>query len=182
MLNINSYKKLTLPARSLAILFTGLVLVLLAVFMPADKSNAGDSTVDDDYVFPLPSKHEYGDGFGAGRGHDGQDLIAKCGRGLVAAHDGKIQMSEMDGSGYGNMVVLDVKGTGIDLMYAHMEKRLVKVGDKVNAGEKIGFVGDTGNATTCHLHFEMHTAPGFWEGGHAMRSVTKYLKEWDAYS
>ena len=88
----------------------------------------------------------------------------------------------MDGSGYGNIVVLDVKGTGIDLLYAHMKKRDVKAGDSVDAGEKVGKVGDTGNATACHLHFEMHTAPGFWEGGHAMRNVTKHLKDWDARS
>ena len=180
MLNIDLQKKLPLPARALTILFVGVVFALLAIFMPPEKADAGD--IGSGYVFPLPSQHEYGDGFGAGRGHDGQDLFAKCGRKLVAANDGKIQMSEMDGSGYGNIIVLDVKGTGVDLLYAHMKKREVKVGDRVNAGDKVGEVGDTGNASGCHLHFEMHTAPGFWEGGHAMQKVTKYLKEWDKTS
>jgi len=181
MLNIDLQKKLPLATRSLAILFTGLVLALLAVFMPAEKADAGQN-VGNGYVFPLPSKHKYGDGFGAGRGHDGQDLFADCGRKLVAANQGKIQRSEKDGSGYGNIVVLDVKGTDVDLLYAHMKNRDVKKGDRVNAGEKIGEVGDSGNASACHLHFEMHTAPGFWEGGHAMRKVTEYLKKWDSYS
>ena len=181
MLNIDSHKKLPLPARSLAILFTGLVLVLLAVLMPAERAGAGD--IGDGYVFPLPSKHSYGDGFGAGRGHDGQDLFANCGRKLVAANDGKVQRREFDSSGYGNIFVLDVKGTGVDLLYAHMRKKSdLRVGDRVNAGDKVGEVGRTGNASGCHLHFEMHTAPGFWEGGHPMRRVTKYLKEWDDYS
>jgi murein DD-endopeptidase MepM/ murein hydrolase activator NlpD len=180
MLNIDSQKNLPLPARSLAILFVGIVFALLAIFLPAEKADAGDS-VGGGYVFPLPSKHEYGDGFGAGRGHDGQDLFAKCGRGLVAANDGKVQRSEFDGSGYGNIVVLDVKGVDIDLLYAHMQKRTVKAGDRVNAGEKIGFVGDTGNASGCHLHFEMHKGD-FWNGGHPMSKVTKYLKEWDKTS
>ena len=76
---------------------------LLASSCPPDKANAGGNNVGDGYVFPLPSKHEYGDGFGAGRGHDGQDLFAKCGRKLVAANDGKVQRSEFDGSGYGNI-------------------------------------------------------------------------------
>src|SRR5690349_11997229 len=137
MLNIDSHKKLPLPARSLAILFVGVVFVLLAIFLPAEEADAG-ANVGDGYVFPLPSKHTYGDGFGAGRGHGGQDLFAKCGRGLVAANDGKIQRAENDGSGYGNIVVLDVQGVDIDLLYAHMQKDTVKVGDKVNAGEKIG--------------------------------------------
>ncbi len=70
----------------------------------------------------------------------------------------------------------------MDLLYAHMKKRDVKDGDRVNAGDKVGEVGDTGNATSCHLHLEMHTAPGFWEGGHAMRNVTKRLKDWDKRS
>jgi murein DD-endopeptidase MepM/ murein hydrolase activator NlpD len=156
------------------------VFALLALFMPAEKADAGDA-VGNGYVFPLPSKHTYGDGFGAGRGHDGQDLFARCGRKLVAANDGKIQRSEMDGSGYGNIVVLDVQGVNIDLLYAHMKRRDVKVGDKVNAGDKVGEVGDTGNASGCHLHFEMHKGD-FWNGGHAMQKVTKYLKEWDKTS
>ena len=179
MLNFDSQKQLPLPTRALAVAFVALVLVLLAIFMPADRAKAG---IGKGYVFPLPSKHQYGDGYGAGRGHDGQDLFAKCGRKLVAAHDGKIQRSERDGSGYGNIVVLDVKGNGVDLLYAHMKKRAVKVGNRVEAGEKVGTVGATGNASGCHLHFEMHTAPGFCEGGHAMRRVTKHLKAWDKYS
>jgi len=110
-------------------------------------------------------------------------LIQLRGRNLVAAHDGKVEMAESDRSGYGNILVLDVKGSGIDLLYAHMQgKATVREGDKVIAGEKVGKVGDSGNASGCHLHFEMHSAPGFWEGGQAMSKVTKYLKEWDAYS
>ncbi len=180
MLNFDSQKKLPLPLRSLAILFTGVVLTLLAILLPPDDAGARD--LDGNYVFPLPSTHTYGDGFGAGRGHDGQDLFAKCGRNLVAAHDGRIQRSEMDGSGYGNIVVLDVKGSGVDLLYAHLQNREVKNGARVKAGQKLGKVGDTGNASGCHLHFEMHTAPGFWEGGRPMRKVTQYLQEWDARS
>ena len=179
MLKTDTNKSLPLYVRSLALLFTGVVLALLGVFMPAEPARAGDNVIDDNYVFPLPSKHEYGDGFGAGRGHDGQDIFAKCGRKLVAAHDGKVQMADFD-SGYGNKLVLDVKGSGVDLLYAHLRKKAdVRVGDKVTAGDKVGEVGDTGSASGCHLHFEMHTAPGFWEGGRAMRKVTKYLKQWD---
>ncbi len=181
MLNFDSHTKLPLPTRALATVFTVVVLTLLALLMPADDAGAGQD-IGGGYVFPLPANHTYGDGYGAGRGHDGQDLFARCGRKLVAANNGRIQRSERDGSGYGNIVVLDVKGTGVDLLYAHMKERTVKAGRRVSAGEKIGTVGATGNASGCHLHFEMHTAPGFWEGGHAMRSVTKHLKSWDANS
>ncbi|HYH61639.1 MAG TPA: M23 family metallopeptidase [Solirubrobacterales bacterium] len=183
MLRTATKRQLPLYIRSLALLFTGIVLALLGLFMPTERASAGESAVGDGYVFPLPSKHEYGDGFGAGRGHEGQDLFAKCGRNLVAANDGKVQRAESDGSGYGNILVLDVKGTGVDLLYAHMQKKpSVREGERVTAGQKVGKVGDTGSASGCHLHFEMHTAPGFWEGGHAMRKVTKYLKDWDKTS
>ena len=45
----------------------------------------------------------------------------------------------------------------------------LKVGDRVSMGEEIGKVGDTGDATACHLHFEMWSNPGWYEGGHPGR-------------
>lgn len=178
MLNTHTDTNPTLPTRVKLAAFAVAAAVCVA---PSSFASAGE--VDGDYVFPLPSKHQYGDGFGAGRGHDGQDLFAPCGRNLVAAHDGKVQRAENDGSGYGNILVLDVKGSDIDLLYAHLQKKpIVAVGDKVEACEKVGKVGDSGNASGCHLHFEMHSGPGFWEGGQPMQKVTKYLKDWDAYS
>jgi murein DD-endopeptidase MepM/ murein hydrolase activator NlpD len=65
----------------------------------------------------------------------------------------------------------------------HLKKKAIpREGSKVKRGEKIGEVGDTGNASGCHLHFEKWTAPGYYEGGHASRSVTKALKKWDRHS
>ena len=179
MLNNDSYK-LPLPFRGAALFFVGLVLVLLAIFMPAD-SEAGE--LGGGYVFPLPGPHTYGDGFGAGRGHDGQDLFANCGSKLVAVKNGRVQHRARNAGGWGNYLVLDVRETKVDMLYAHMRKAdMPREGARVRTGEKIGEVGETGNASGCHLHFEMHSAPGFWEGGHAMRSVTKHLKRWDRNS
>jgi murein DD-endopeptidase MepM/ murein hydrolase activator NlpD len=131
--------------------------------------------------FPILGRHSYGDGLGAGRGHQGQDLFAKCGRPVVAAHAGRIQVRRYQ-SAAGYYVVIDGKGTGQDYAYMHMSRAgRPKEGTRVHAGERIGSVNDTGRATGCHLHFEMWTKPGWYEGGRA-KSPTKALKRWDRWS
>ena len=133
------------------------------------------------YAFPLHAHHEYGDGFGAGRGHEGQDVFARCGAGIYAARGGTVQMSKYH-SAAGNYVVIDGAGTGRDHMYAHLrEPSPLAAGDRVYTGQRIGSVGDTGDAVGCHLHFELWSAPGWYEGGHAV-DPTRYLKRWDKYS
>jgi murein DD-endopeptidase MepM/ murein hydrolase activator NlpD len=129
-------------------------------------------------VFPLPKgKYAYGDGLGAGRGHEGQDILTKCGKPIVSAQQGRVQVRKRQ-SAAGNYIVIDGKGKAKDLMYAHMKKKSkLKVGDKVTMGEEIGKVGDTGDATTCHLHFEMWSNPGWYEGGHPIDPKPN-LKKW----
>ena len=64
-------------------------------------------------------------------------------------------------SAAGNYLVIDGDHTGYDFAYMHMrEAALVDQGDHVYTGQPIGFVGDTGHADGCHLHFEAWTAPG----------------------
>jgi murein DD-endopeptidase MepM/ murein hydrolase activator NlpD len=180
MLN-NESQKLPLPIRSAALFFVGIVLVLLAVFMPAD--DAEGAGIGEGYVFPLPAPHTYGDGWGAGRNHQGQDLFADCGRNLVAVNDGRIQVRDKNRGGWGNYIVLDVEGTKVDFLYAHMQRtNIASQGQRVSAGEKVGKVGETGNASGCHVHFEMWSKPGFGEGGGPMREVTRHLREWDETS
>jgi murein DD-endopeptidase MepM/ murein hydrolase activator NlpD len=47
----------------------------------------------------------------------------------------------------------------------HLQSVAVHAGERVSAGERLGAVGQTGDATTCHLHFERWTAPGWYRGG-----------------
>jgi murein DD-endopeptidase MepM/ murein hydrolase activator NlpD len=136
------------------------------------------------YVFPLRGHHSYGDGFGAARGghrHQGQDVFASCGTPILAARGGRVQDRKFQ-SAAGNYVVIDGAGTGRDFFYAHLRKPSpLHVGDRVSTGQQIGTVGQTGDATACHLHFEMWTAPGWYEGGHAF-DPRPFLKDWDKYS
>jgi murein DD-endopeptidase MepM/ murein hydrolase activator NlpD len=129
------------------------------------------------HTFPLPVKHEYGDGYGAGRGHEGQDVFAKCGKPIVSARAGKVKYNERD-SGAGNYIVINGKGTKRDYMYAHMKRKpRFKRGDRIDKGQQIGAVGDSGNASGCHLHFELWR--GDWNG---RPDVTRKLKRWDRRS
>ena len=129
-------------------------------------------------AFPVIGKHSYGDGFGAGRDHPGQDLIAKCGKPVVSAQAGRVQKAGYH-SAAGNYVVVDGEGARKDLVYAHLQRRsALRKRERVAAGEAIGRVGDTGNASTCHLHFEIWSNPGYYEGGDAI-NPTPALKAWD---
>lgn len=134
------------------------------------------------YKFPIARRHQYGDGVGAGRGHQGQDVFARCGTKLVAARGGTVQWNKSQSSA-GNYLVIDARGTDKDYFYAHLKRRSpLEKGARVRTGQAIGKVGQTGNASGCHLHFEIWSAPGWYEGGDALGSVTRSLKKWDKWS
>lgn len=132
-------------------------------------------------AFPVRGKHSYGDGLGAGRGHQGQDILAGCGKKVVAAEPGRVRFVDYQASGAGHYVVVKGKGRDnrYDYVYMHMLKRLsVRRGERVRAGEQIGRVGSTGRSTACHLHFEMWRAPGWYRGGR-LTNPKPFLKRWD---
>jgi len=139
------------------------------------------------YEFPILGPHEFGMGAGrfgaarAGHTHQGQDVMAECGLPLVAARGGTVQYAGYQGAA-GNYIVIDGKGTGFDFMYAHLaEPSPLHSGEAVRTGQPIGIVGETGDATACHLHFEIWTAPGWYEGGSPIDPLP-YLEKWDSYS
>ncbi len=174
-----------LPVReaALGVLFATLgalaviaTLSLLTLLAPKASAAALGSL---DHSFPVPSRHTYGDGVGAGRGHQGQDLFAKCGKRVLAARGGRVQFRDRDGSA-GNYLVIDGRRTRTDYVYMHLRgNALARRGERVANGERIAKVGHSGNASGCHLHFEMWSEPGWYEGGRHMRSVTKHLRAWD---
>lgn len=88
--------------------------------------------------------------------HDGTDFGAGgCGAPLVATADGTI-ISKYFQTAYGNRLILDhgaVRGVGLASIYNHASRYTVSVGQKVKRGQVIGYMGNTGWSTGCHLHF-----------------------------
>jgi murein DD-endopeptidase MepM/ murein hydrolase activator NlpD len=88
------------------------------------------------------------------RKHPGIDFSAKPGTPIYATADGVVKLAKSNG-GYGNCVFIDHL-YGFESRYGHMQKILVRRGQRVKRGDKIGLVGKTGVATAPHLHFEVH--------------------------
>jgi hypothetical protein len=134
------------------------------------------------HVFPVRGPHTYGDGFGvqrSGHTHQGVDVLANCGTPLVAARGGVVKYKGTHPAA-GNYLVIDGVDSGIDNVYMHLrDPSPLNKGDSVRTGQPIGFVGRTGDATACHLHFEEWSAPGWYTGGQAFDPLAD-LKAWDA--
>lgn len=92
------------------------------------------------------------------KAHNGVDYAAKRNTPIMASGDGVISFLGRQ-SGYGRTIEIK-HGGNIKTLYAHLEKfeNKLKVGNKIKQGDIIGYVGDSGQATGPHLHFE------FWQG------------------
>lgn len=86
--------------------------------------------------------------------HSGIDFSAALGTEAYATGDGVVYDVEKSAWGYGNMVTLD-HGFGYKTRYAHLQKPLVRKGQKVKRGQCIGLIGNTGKTTGVHLHYEV---------------------------
>lgn len=138
-------------------------------------------------VFPIPEAHNYGGSqsrFGSARSghrHQGQDVFAACGARLLSAMGDRVKAREYQASGAGYYLV--VRGAdGIDYVYMHLKKlSWATKGTTLYAGQQIGRVGESGNASGCHLHFEMWSPPGWYTGGSPFDPLPS-LYHWDSYS
>jgi len=86
--------------------------------------------------------------------HSGIDFSAALGTEAYATGDGVVFDVERNEWGYGNMVTID-HGFGYKTRYAHLQKTLVREGQKVKRGQCIGLIGNTGKTTGVHLHYEV---------------------------
>ena len=123
--------------------------------VPAEIRNA---TIAPTYgVFQVPCDCYYTQYFG--KAHFGVDMQHKGGAPNFAAEAGTVIRAEYGwNGGYGNVIEID-HGNGVVTLYAHNKELYVKKGDRVERGQVIAFMGNTGRVhgpTGIHLHFEVH--------------------------
>ena len=90
--------------------------------------------------------------------HDGVDFGASCGSPIRASADGVV-ISEYYHSAWGNRIIIDhgvLKGVGVSTISNHLSGYAVSAGQRVERGQVVGYVGDTGWSTGCHLHFTVN--------------------------
>lgn len=104
------------------------------------------------YSFPLPGAKMISPYMGRRKNHSGVDLKTFANDTIRAAFDGIVRMAK-GYAAYGNVIVVR-HFNGLETVYSHNSKHLIKQGDRVTAGQPIALVGRTGRATTEHLHFE----------------------------
>ena len=106
------------------------------------------------FCMPTPSR-VITSNFGSrwGRQHKGLDIKVYIGDTIRAAFSGKVRIVRYEAGGYGNYIVIR-HPNGLETIYGHLSKQLVKENQVVRAGEPIGLGGNTGRSTGSHLHFE----------------------------
>ena len=86
--------------------------------------------------------------------HEGVDLAGPAGQNVYATGDGVVESTQINFSGYGNVVIID-HGFGYKTRYAHLKEIKVTAGQVVIRGDKIGTLGSSGLSTGPHLHYEV---------------------------
>ncbi len=131
-----------------------------ALIQSAEANGAEDAHVVGDEVFVRPAEGEFTSGFGARWGvvHYGVDIANAIGTPIYAYTDGVVEDAG-PASGFGLWVVLR-HPDGTHSVYGHVNRMFVTVGEKVQAGEQIAEIGNRGESTGPHLHFEIWAPDG----------------------
>ena len=149
---------------------------------PTDPSTTTTPAPAGTMIFPVAGPHTIGQGFGAarvGHTHQGQDIMAACGTPEVAVTRAKVKFVSFQKLA-GNYVVIRNKALHQDYMYAHLAAPASVVkGQVVQPGQQIGVVGQTGDATACHLHFELWVGK-WYRGGHPVDPLP-YLETYQGF-
>ena len=143
------------------------------VVKPAPSSAATSSS----FMYPVAARitSQYGmrlhPVLGYWKLHDGTDFGAACGSPIRAAYGGVVSERYYN-AGYGNRLMIDhgkVDGDYVTTGYNHASRYIVGVGQRVSRGQVIGYVGNTGYSTGCHLHLMV------WENGSVVNPMAKWF-------
>ncbi|NJC96387.1 MAG: hypothetical protein C3F07_05540 [Anaerolineales bacterium] len=118
-------------------------------------------------TFIWPSNKHYLSGFdySPSTNHWGIDIAGNEGEGVYATDAGVVVYAGWNNYGYGNMIMID-HGSGFQSLYAHLSAYNVGCGQSVGQGDVIGAIGNTGNSSGSHLHFEI-------------RAISSFVNPWD---
>ena len=151
----------------------------------ANAGLAGGGFSPGGYAFPVAGEASFSDDFGAPRTttwHHGNDIFAERGTPLVAVTDGSLFNVGWNDVGGNRLWLRDAAGN--EYYYAHLARfsPLAEEGARVNAGDVIGYVGDSGDAagTPPHLHFEIHPPELQHQGYDGVVNPYPYLTAWKA--
>jgi murein DD-endopeptidase MepM/ murein hydrolase activator NlpD len=136
------------------------------------------------YVYPVYGPSSFSDDFGAPRAdtvwHHGNDIFAPPGAPILAVAEGTLFLVGWNTVGGNRFWLRDLQGN--EFYYAHLSafSPLARDGAHVQAGDVIGFVGNTGDAegTPTHLHFEVHPVDLLWKGYDGVVDPYPYLLAW----
>jgi murein DD-endopeptidase MepM/ murein hydrolase activator NlpD len=137
-------------------------------------------------VFPIAGYHTFGgrdarfNAARTGHRHQGQDVLAAQGTPLRSPRAGTVTYRAYQRGGAGFYLVIRDAHADRDYFFAHLRKgsTLVSIGEHVSAGQQIAEVGESGDATGPHLHFEIWVDGGWYTGGHPIDPLPQ-LRRWD---
>jgi murein DD-endopeptidase MepM/ murein hydrolase activator NlpD len=166
--NTNNWQNVALPGRNKNLIYAGETIditcsgtVSAKAAVAVAASTPAPRAVTSVWANPLPGRKSYCN-YGENRGsysHRGEDIAAPSGTPIHAVHAGSVQV-QYDAGGGGNMTI--IQHDGMAEVYMHQSRYQVRSG-LVRAGDVIGYVGATGDATGPHLHLEIQPY-GPWKG------------------
>jgi murein DD-endopeptidase MepM/ murein hydrolase activator NlpD len=106
------------------------------------------------FIWPVRGRLSSDFGMRGNHHHDGIDITAARGTPVYAAASGRVIHADASLAGYGKMIIVK-HSDRYSTVYAHNDQLFVKVGQFVEQGDRIALVGNTGRASTPHLHFEV---------------------------
>ena len=136
-------------------LISVIILLILLVGCSSDDNNEASELCGEEFILSLVNCEDayISRGFGGYEGHKGVDIAAPEGVEIYAADNGVVTTVVNMNMGYGIHCIIGHES--YDTLYAHCQKLIVDKGDIVKKGDIIGYVGNTGNSTGPHLHFEV---------------------------